>query len=155
MEHKFFGEWGLHFVRSNGRCSLLKIVEFGVELAKSEGPESNLDLPGFFDLRTADLVQESADDLRKAVQLRKSLKKEESGNNPCAYLVGSSGSFGNVRMYGIFAELHGLRNEQNTIVTMDAAEAINWLVDKMTLPATDADTVRGLLWENVQAPAPS
>lgn len=154
IHHAFFSDWNLHFIQAEGRCSLLEIVENGLRIAQSDGPEANLDLPGFFDLRAADLVHESADDLRKAVQLRKSLK-EKTGNNPCAYVVGSSGSFGNLRMYGIFAELHGLRNEQKTIVTMNGGEAIDWLIEHMGLSGSDAATVRRLLRENMQVSARS
>ncbi|MDW4498847.1 hypothetical protein R5H30_12700 [Sulfitobacter sp. D35] len=141
IDYRFFPEWNLHHVRAEDRCTLLALVEYGMELGQSSGPEANLDLPALFDLRAIELGDDSSHDIKKAIRLRKSLK-ENTGNNPCAYVVGSVGSFGIMRMYGIYAELEGLRREEMTLITEDIDEAIDWIVGYLDISDTEARAVR-------------
>jgi hypothetical protein len=93
IHYRFFPEWNLHHVRAEESCSLVGLVEYGVELSKSDGPESNLDLPALFDLRAVELVSDTSESIKKAIRLRKSIK-ERTGGFPCAYVMGSRGRSG-------------------------------------------------------------
>jgi hypothetical protein len=145
IHYKFFPRWNLHHVRAEESCTMLALVEYGMEIAKSAGPEANLDLPGLFDLRAIELNNDTSEDIKKAIRLRKTLRAE-TGNNPCAYVVGSSGSFGIMRMYGIYAELEGLRKEEMTLVTTDLQEAIDWVVGHLDVSTSEKQAARHALW---------
>ena len=144
IHHRFDTLWNFHHVRVVGACSLRELVEYGMHLRDRPGPQGNLDLPALFDLREIELPNDTTDDIKAAIRLRKSLKPE-TGQNPCAYVMRSPGSFGIMRMYGTYAEIAGLRTQTLTLVTLDLDEAIEWLIGHMDLRGADADQVRALL----------
>lgn len=144
INYRFFEKWRLHHVRAEAECSLLALVEYGMELGRSAGPQADLDLPAVFDLRATELDTDSTQDIKKAIALRKSLKAG-TGNNPCAYVVGSRWSFGIMRMYGIYAELEGLRREEMTLITEDMDEAATWIIGHLDLSPEDQAEVRKTL----------
>ncbi|XDA98140.1 hypothetical protein AB1M95_18925 [Sulfitobacter sp. LCG007] len=141
IHYRFFTQWNLHYVRAEEQCSLLDMVEYGMGLAASSGPQSNLDLPAIFDLRGVELNNDSTDDIKRAIRLRKSFG-ENTGNNPCAYVVGSPGSFGIMRMYGIYAEIEGLRREELTLITEDIEEASDWIISQLGISPGEAQAAR-------------
>lgn len=144
IHHKFFEEWGFHYVLAEDPFSLEGLTRFGQKLARSAGPEANIDLPSLFDLRAVDLMQDTDDGLRRVVHMRRA-NRNMPGQNPCAYVVGSLGSFGIMRMYGIFADLEGLRDEALTLVTMDMEEALDWIIGFLDVSAADAMAIRRLV----------
>lgn len=146
INYAFLKDWNLHCVRAQETCSLLGLVQYGMKLGQSSGPEADLDLPAIFDLRDIDLATDTSQDIKRAIRLRKSLKAN-TGNNPCAYVVGSMGSFGIMRMYSIYADLEGLRSENFTLITMDMTEAIDWIIGHLDVSEADAELVRKALVE--------
>jgi len=146
IHHEFFPQWGLHFVKAEKKCSLLGLVEYGVELARAPDKKLDLDLPAVFDLRAVELSNDTTESIKRAINLRKSLKKV-TGGNPCAYIVGSLGSFGIMRMYGIYAELENLRKEEMTLVTHDVDEAIAWILGHLALSKAEKRHVETSLME--------
>lgn len=145
IHYRFYTDWNLHHLGTTGQSSLLQIVEYGMALGERNAPGSNLDLPALFDLRRTELNSDTSADIKKAIRLRKTLR-ENTGNNPCAYVVGDLGSYGMMRMYGIYAELEGLRKEDLTLVTEDLDEAIEWLIGYLDLPTPEEeDRVRRTL----------
>lgn len=144
ISHEFFPEWDLHYVKAEESCSLLGLVEYGIELAHSTKPGANLDLPAIFDLRAIELSDDTTHSIKRAIQLRKSVKKG-TGGNPCAYIVGSLGSFGIMRMYGIYAELENLRREEMTLITRDMDEAIVWILGHLTLSEAEKRCAEAVL----------
>ncbi len=153
ISYTFYPELSLHYLRAEQSASLLGIVEYGMDLGQSAGPEANLDLPAFFDLRAIDLSVDTTLSIKKAIRLRKSLKPE-TGGNPCAYVMGDLGSFGMMRMYGIYADLEGLRDESLTLVTVDYDEAVEWLVEKAGVDAHTGAAMRRQLRANERQLAP-
>ena len=146
INYHFYSEWKLHHVRAEETCSLLGLVEYGVELSKSAGPQADLDQPALFDLRGIDLTTDTTASIKKAIRLRKSIKAK-TGGNPCAYVMGSRGSFGMMRMYGIYAELEGLRKEEMTLVTLCMNEAVEWLIARSELSEQAVAAMRDALAE--------
>ncbi|MEP2095097.1 MAG: hypothetical protein ABJP94_05760 [Paracoccaceae bacterium] len=76
-----------------------------------------------------------ANDLRRLIEKRKAFG-EEHNNNLSVYIVADMGSFGMVRMNNIYAEIAGLRDEENTLVTMEVLEVVDWLTARLGLDQT-------------------
>jgi hypothetical protein len=52
-----------------------------------------------------------------------------------------------MRMYGIYADLEGLRKEELTLVTLCMEEAIDWLIARSEVSGADAAAMRRTLTE--------
>lgn len=144
IRHAFLSDWKLHYVRADEPFSLLDLVQLGERLVESSGPEADLDLPGLFDLRSVELNNDSTPEIKRAIRLRKSMQSQ-GASSACAYVVGSKGSFGIMRMFAIYAELEGLRNEELTLVTEDIDEAVDWLATHLDTADRDAEALRARL----------
>ena len=81
------------------------------------------------DLRGSDISQVET---KKMVAHSYRMKKYQRrlADSLSIYLVSNKWDFAMLRMYCVYAEIHGIRPERNTIITEDFGEAIKWLVDK-------------------------
>jgi len=91
-----------------------------------KGGVDALKIPTIFDLRLVDLLPLTSEDVRTFITRRRNLHAAPLSAG-AAFVVGDLGSLGMMRMYAIYSELSGLRDEANTLVTMDMEEAFDWL----------------------------
>ncbi|MDJ0822445.1 MAG: hypothetical protein QNJ09_11655 [Paracoccaceae bacterium] len=100
--------------------------------------------PLLLDFRAIDLLRFETEDMRRLIRRRQELDVGQK-SGPCAYLAEESGSFGMLRMYAAYAEILGLRDDNDSIVTMEIGEAIDWLSRRLDLPeASVPDILRAV-----------
>ena len=143
VSYEFWKAYGLHYIRTSEPFSLSQILESITQLARFD-PE--LSKPVLMDLRETNLLRLDSSDIRSHSM---TLASEGASfrNNFAAYLVGHSGTYGMVRMFNIWGDLHGRRHEDRTLVTMDLSETADWLVDKLDLETAEVAGFRAALDE--------
>ncbi|MEP1932548.1 MAG: hypothetical protein ABJJ37_14840, partial [Roseibium sp.] len=126
---------GLHIVRASEPFELDQLYQLGLAAIERGGTSAEFWRPTFFDYRNVNLTKFEANDLRRLIEKRKAFG-EEHNNNLSVYIVADMGSFGMVRMNNIYAEIAGLRDEENTLVTMEVLEVVDWLTARLGLDQT-------------------
>ena len=142
--HRFIAESDAHYLRAVDPFSMDQIYEYSLRMMQSGDASSDISLPVFWDFRWVNLLHCKVEELRRHIGRRDRLGKAYR-NNPTAIVVGDQGSFGMMRMYGILADLEGLRDESRTLVTLDFRAAIDWLVATTEKPYPEDDRFREAL----------
>jgi hypothetical protein len=90
----------------------------------------HLDMPVLVDFRAVNLVRLPTSGFQDLVRKRLALV-DQIGRGPCAYVAGDEGSFGMLRLYTTHCELKGVRQVEDTCVTLDIREAIEWIYARL------------------------
>lgn len=124
-------------VRASEPFELNQLYELGLEAIESGGKRAEFWRPTLFDFRKVNLLQFETNDFRRLIGKRKAFG-DEYNNNQAAYIVGDMGSFGMQRMNNIYAEIAGLRDEDQTIVAIEISEIVEWLAPRLGIDDTQA-----------------
>jgi hypothetical protein len=144
VERRYLEDFGLNHVCATEPFVPDDLYRRAVEDIENDAPPSILSAPMVLDLRQVDLLRFKLEDFRRLIQRRQALKGKVPGG-PCAFLAGSTGSYGMLRMYTILGELSGLRKEEMTIVTTDVAEAVRWIFPRLSGPKHDQNALLSAL----------
>lgn len=111
----------------------------GALLNCDEVPDE-LSLPAIEDFSQIDLLKLESDELKKFIQWRLGQPKFWRPDTVVA-IVKDDGSFGMMRMFGIYAELSGFRSEEDFYITTDIADGVEWLLGKTGGPIDRSDMI--------------
>lgn len=144
VEYEYWEEGGLHCVRAFPPFSFKELYELGARAFMRGGKAAEFWRPTLFDFRNVQIKKLDAEELVEIFKKRRSFG-EEHKNNPSAYLVQDLHTHTMVRMSTAYADAHGLREEEQTIVTEDAGEAARWLASVMGLEQEQACRLEGFI----------
>ena len=127
--------------------------------ALGQVPDVTPSSPVLIDVRTVRMARLPTADILGFFRNR-ARKGIPSTGNPLACVCDDSGTFGMLRMFGILAELEGVRREDRFFVSEDIDEAAEWLAGIAGLPdgapgriVAEADAFRAeLTGDRVSAP---
>lgn len=114
-------------------------------------PSKVLSLPMIQDLREVSLAQVSINALQKHAQEMRRYGSHLA-NNDCVYLVADVATFGMMRMYAICGDILKIREEANTLVTDDIAEAVDWICERHPDAGSCREAVFALLDRPIGTP---
>ena len=135
MHHyQYLKVFDLHYYCGQDPFSLADLLTHIKERKNNGGVEGNIGTATFFDLRDVDLLSLADDDVRRFASDRRALG-DDTVQNPFATVVGDLGSFGKMRLYGIYADVNGLREESMCFTSLDVNEAVDWM--SLHLPEPD------------------
>lgn len=135
--YEYWDVGNLHFVRATEPFKLDQLYQLGLDAIEQGGKAAEFWRPTLFDFRKVNLLQFESQDFRLLIEKRKAFG-EKHNNNLAAYIVGDTGSFGMARMNNIYAEIAGLRDEDQTLVTMDVIEAVHWFIPRLKINQAQA-----------------
>lgn len=95
-------------------------------------PGLSLDTPSILDFREVRAADLTAPELMRFVKARRSMVDMPS-TGPLAFVCGSRALFGMLRMFSILAEVGGLWKEDIIFVTLDPAQAMEWIAGRADL----------------------
>lgn len=120
---------GILWVRAGEPFALDELLDGAREEAVAAGISKALGNPVLLDFRSVSLVKFSAEDFRRVIRKRLDFSQEHT-EVPYALIASSDADFGMLRMYATYAEIAGLRSAQNTYVTRNFVEGMQWLRSK-------------------------
>lgn len=97
------------------------------------GSQADLNGPLMEDFSKIDLGQLAAEEIQHYVKKNKrsEVLTRRFSNNSVACVARDIRSFARLRLYGVYAEIAGVRDEDNLFVTDDYQQGINWLMAKI------------------------
>lgn len=101
----------------------------------SKGAQADLNGPLLEDFSKVDLRSLTAKDIQRyvgKVERAEEIPRRIS-NNYVACIAKDLNSFAKLRMYGVYSEIAGVRDEENLFVTEDYQDGIHWLTAKIGL----------------------
>jgi hypothetical protein len=137
---------GILYLRAEEPFTVDDVVAFTTAVANGAHPGVTLDMPAVLDFRRVDLIRIPTADISRYVMRRRALTDPPSAGY-MAIVCGDIGSFGMLRMFGVLAELSGLRSEKLLCVTLDMAEAVGFICDR----TGRADAERERLFARMEA----
>jgi hypothetical protein len=140
VQYEYWEDVGLHFLVAREPFQLNELYELGKRSLQLGGRASELWRPTLLDLRRVNLTQINEAEFRRMIIKRKAFGSRYD-NNPMAYLVSDIGSFGKIRLNNIFAELTMLRSEDQTTITTEVKEIVEWLIPRLPKEGTDSKTL--------------
>lgn len=124
----------LVFIRAQEPFSFLDMsAQADTARAAPDLPEHDLTKPILFDFRAVSLIRQDSADIQKMFARRAQLEPA-SPNNLAAHIVANEDDYGMMRMCCSNAAIWGLRDLENSHVTLDPAEAVQWLLARMGKP---------------------
>lgn len=123
----------MNLVRATEPFKFDDLFQLALKNMGSGDKHPDLGAPLLVDLRAVNLIKLDAEDVRALVRKRMSFGTDYS-NNPSVFVGGDDGSFGMLRMYAAYAEVAGLRAQENMLVTLDMQEAVDWILPRLNAP---------------------
>jgi len=134
-------ELNMFYLRYGGSFRRRELLQELDRIDKHE-PESPGSLPLLFhDFRNADLSWISAHGMQTFISQRAKLTNNAGG--PCILLVSNLVSFGVMRMYGALAEIGGVRNEADSLVTTSPREVLARIIVHAARPGETEELLLG------------
>jgi hypothetical protein len=131
-EIRKFLDWGLSvvtYVEPFSASDLMSVADTLGIPGQGKGRHRAL----LVDLRLVAVTGVSASDSRRFITLRK-MRMPGKSAEPVAFLIRGDQDFGNIRMHNLWSEALGLRNEEDTLITVDVDEALSWLSRRTNQP---------------------
>ncbi|MGI9388511.1 MAG: hypothetical protein ACR2O1_00515 [Boseongicola sp.] len=126
--HEEFSEPVVNYFKESDPFTLDELL--GVMQALSG--KVDFESPFIHDLRDVDLPRLAADDMENHI-LKFKHQVQSTLENPCAFIVRDVGGLGKMRMWGVLAEISGIRHEDLVLVTTEVEDAVEWVADKLHL----------------------
>jgi hypothetical protein len=111
----------------------------GLLLSNDEVPDE-LFLPAIEDFSQIDLLKIESHELKRFIQWRLGQSKFWRPEI-VVIIVKDNGSFGMMRMFGMYAELSGFRSEENFYIATELADGVEWLLRKTGGPIESTETI--------------
>lgn len=133
----------------DGRIALLSavkpfsMIDVNVRLgsiAAGNEPGLSVDMPMLTDARGVSLARLPTEQFMEYFR-RRSREGIPHTGNLLACVCGDTGSFGMLRMFGILAELEGIRPEKRYFVSQDLSEVSAWMAEQVGMEDGAADRI--------------
>ncbi len=144
VEYDYWSEGGLHRIRAQPPFNFRELYTLGARALMRGGKPAEFWRPTLLDFRKVQIEELDVSELLEILARRTSFG-EKHKNNPAAYLVGDLNTHAMMRMTTMYAEISGLRDENQTIVTDDADKATNWLALAMELQEAQTERLRSFV----------
>lgn len=141
VEYEYWHEGGLHCLRAYPPFGFRELYALGARAFMRGGKAAEFWRPTLFDFRKVRVKELDTTELLE-ILAKRSAFGDQHKNNPSAYLVRDLNTHAMMRMTTAYAEAHGLREEDQTIVTSDVAEATKWLASTMELREEQSERLR-------------
>lgn len=144
VDYDYWYEGGLHRIKASPPFHFKELYTLGARALMRGGKPAEFWRPTLFDFRKVQIKELDTTELLEILAKRSSFG-EKHKNNPSAYLVRDLNTHAMMRMAAAYADAHGLRDENQTIVTNDADEATQWLASEMALQAEQTERLRAFV----------
>ncbi|WP_306043624.1 hypothetical protein [Mameliella sp. MMSF_3455] len=150
ISHDFLEVPGVRYWRMSGEIDLDAANEAFVAVRAAGGLAADMTRPVVFDMREADLARFTGEDMRRySTRLR--AQGFGATGALAAYVMSNDTNFGMMRMSATYFELSGVRKQENTMVTLDISEAVEWLIARAGIPDEHQAPVRRFLHRDPRA----
>ena len=99
-------------------------------LMQSLSGHADFESPFIHDMRDVDLLRLGSDDMENHI-LKFKHRVQDTLENPCAFIVRDIGGVGKIRLWGVLAEVSGIRHEDLVLVTTEVEDAVEWVADQL------------------------
>lgn len=133
------GNTGILFYRGGPPFSIDQIIRFKTDIFRGCHKGMDLHMPAVADFRALDLGSVPSVEINRYIMARSALGLSSAG--PLAILCEDMRSQLVLRLYSVMAELAGLRNETDMMVTGCPEDAIAFVCDRAGIPKYRRDCV--------------